>query len=244
MVRAECGYDRCEGWWIIQPCSPNNIAHSPAVSCLSANELINTYELPTADTWEDQSWRDPWLFRHPQTGDFHAFITARVKDGPPDGRGVIAHARSDDLVRWAVLPPVCPAGEFGKMEVPQLVTINGRYYLLFCTLVHTTSVARPQRTGRPPVTGTHYLVADNPLGPFNFSTDEFLAGDELGSLFAGKLVEQANGDWVFIAWRFTSPEGQFIGELSDPYPVTVDGTGNLAVDLQSWSGRLQSKQIA
>ena len=191
------------------------------------------YELPDLETWGDQSWRDPWLFKHPGIGDFHAFITARVKTGPVDGRGVIAHARSNDLSRWEILPPVCEAGHFGTMEVPQMVEINGRYYLLFSTLVHTTAIAHTRRIGLSPVTGTHYLVADNPLGPFRFLRDEFLVGDEVGSLFAGKLIQAPGGQWVFLAWRYFSPKREFIGELSDPFPVTIDQNKNLSVNLYS-----------
>ncbi len=187
------------------------------------------YELLNLDRWEDQSWRDPWVFQHPDTGDFHAFITARVNTGPVDERGVIAHAQSKDLIHWDVLPPITAPGDFGKLEVPQLVEIEGRYYLLFCTLTHTTSAARTRRTGLSPVTGTHYLVADNPLGPFNSSIDEFLVGDEIGSLFAGKLLQQANGDWVFIAWHYLTPNGEFVGSLSDPMPVSMDAAGLLTV---------------
>lgn len=184
------------------------------------------------DVWEDQSWRDLWVFQHLDTGDFHAFITARTYTGPLDDRGVIAHTRSDNLIDWEVLLPVTKPGEFGKMEVPQLAVINDRYDLLFCTLVETTSAARLQRTGLPPVTGTHYLMADNPLDPFNYSTDHFLVGDEIGSSFAGRMVQGPDGNWLFLAWRFMTPDGEFIGELSDPYPVTVDQAGNLSV---TWS---------
>ena len=89
------------------------------------------YELLDTDLWHDQAWRDPWLFRHPQTGEFHALITARANQGPADERGVIGHARSADLVQWQVEPPLTPPGEFGYLEVPQLVAMaNGRYSLL------------------------------------------------------------------------------------------------------------------
>ncbi len=44
------------------------------------------YELLDLDVWDDQAWRDPWVFQHPDRGDFHAFITARVNYGLPDGR--------------------------------------------------------------------------------------------------------------------------------------------------------------
>ncbi|MDX1520817.1 MAG: glycosyl hydrolase family 32, partial [Anaerolineae bacterium] len=43
------------------------------------------YEMLDLNVWEDQAWRDPWVFQHRDTGEFHALITARVKAGPPDG---------------------------------------------------------------------------------------------------------------------------------------------------------------
>lgn len=198
-----------------------------------ANPLIlahpRWYELLDLDLWHDQAWRDPWVFQHPARGDFHAFITARVNYGPADGRGVIAHARSEDLVRWDVLPPVTEPGDFGHLEVPQLVGLGGRYYLLFCAVAAVHSRRWRGRTGLEPRTGIHYLVADRPLGPFRFTTDEFLVGDEIGSFYTGKLVRDPAGEWVMLAARMFAPDGAFIGALSDPSPVTVDGEGNLSV---------------
>ena len=198
-----------------------------------SNPLIEAdpawYEMLDLGQWHDQSWRDPYLFQHPQTGIFYALITARVKRGPTDARGVIGYARSTNFISWQVMPPLTEPGHFGTMEVPQLVEIKGRSYLLFSTLTHTTAAQRLKRTGLPAVTGTHYLVADNPLGPFSYTTDHFLAGDEIGSLFAGKLIQEPSGEWAFIAWRNVAPDDSFLGELSDPYPVTIDAAGKLGV---------------
>lgn len=197
------------------------------------NPILETdprwYEVLDLKVWQDQAWRDPFVFQHPDSGDFHLFITGRVNTGPADARGVIAQARSIDLVHWEVLPPVTEPGDFGQMEVPQWVAIKGRYYLLFCTSVDMTAAQHIQRTGLAAVTGTHYLMADNPLGPFRYTTHQFLVGDALGSLYAGKLVQELDGNWSFLAFRNIASNGEFIGELSDPYPVTVDENGNLVI---------------
>jgi beta-fructofuranosidase len=187
------------------------------------------YELLDLDLWHDQAWRDPWVFRHPEQGDFHAFITARANYGPPGGRGVVGHARSDDLIHWEVLPPVTEPGAFGHMEVPQLANVQGRYYVLFCAQDAVHSSAWRRQTGREPVTGVYYLVADNPLGPFDFIGDEPLVGDKIGSLYAGKLVQDPDGEWVVLAARMHAPDGTFVGELSDPLGVVVGETGSLCV---------------
>jgi beta-fructofuranosidase len=188
------------------------------------------YELLDTKLWHDQAWRDPWVFRSSDTGDFHALLTARVNHGAADERGVIAHARSDNLLHWEVLPPVTEPGDFGQMEVPQQVTIQGRHYLLFSSTIQTQAAARKQRTGSVPVTGTHYLVSKNPLGPFRYTTHEFLVGDPAGTLYAGKLIQALGGEWVFMATRLLASDGTFVGELGDPLPVTVDRAGNLSVD--------------
>ena len=98
--------------------------------------------------------------------------------GPPSR--CIAHARSGDLVHWEVLPPVVAPGDFGHMEVPQFVGIGERYYLLFSSEGEVHSADRHNHTGQAPVTGTHYLVADDPLGPYRYVRDEFLVGDTVG----------------------------------------------------------------
>ena len=195
------------------------------------------YELLDLDLWHDQAWRDPWVFCHPQTGDFHALVTARVNYGPADGRGVIAHARSEDLIRWEVLPPVTEPGDFGHMEVPQLTRIDGRYYLLFSTVAGTHSARWRQRTGLEPVTGIHYVIADDPLGPFRLSEDEFLVGDVVGSFYTAKLVPNADDKWVLLVSRQFTPEGAFLGELADPLPVEIDRAGDLSVD---WRAQAQA----
>lgn len=208
-----------------------------------ANPLIvadpQFYEELDLKLWHDQAWRDPFVFRDPTTGEFHAYITARVNYGPADGRGVIAHARSKDLLDWEVLPPVTGPGDFGQMEVPELVQINGRYYLIFCSSTELSSKIRKERTGQfEPIIGTHYLVSENMLGPFRYTTDDFLVGDKTGSLYAGKLIQAPDGEWMFMAWLNTDSEGKFWGALSDPTPVSVDEKGNLEVTTTTIRGRL------
>ncbi len=187
------------------------------------------YEKLDFDSWFDEAWRDPYLYRHPDTGEFHAYITARANHGAPAARGVIAHAKSTDLSSWDVLPPVTEPGEFGDMEVPQLIEIENRYYLLFSTPKEHHSQTRQARNGLIPITGTHYLVGDSPTGPFRYLTDEFMVGDEAGTLYSGKLIQGSDGQWVFMAFLNFDESGDFIGEISDPMPVTIAEDGRLLV---------------
>lgn len=186
------------------------------------------YEKLDLRLWHDEAWRDPWIYQHPETGIFHAYITGRANHGVPDGRGVIAHATSEDLLNWAVQPPLTLPGEFGQMEVPQLIKIGDLYYLLFCTNAHHYSELRTQRAGVELVHGTHYLVSESPLGPFRYLDDTvFFAGDEIGTLYSGKLIQNPANEWVFMAFRNFDSDGNFIGEIIDPIPVAVEPDGKL-----------------
>lgn len=187
------------------------------------------YELLNLDAWHEQAWRDPWVFQPPGSDKFHAFLTARTNSGPEDGRGVIAHARSADLIHWEVLPPVSESGEYGHLEVPQMVEINEYYYLLFSVTGDVFSKKRSKINAIPQLTGTYYLVADQPLGPFRFATQGTLFADKIGSTYAGKLVHHSSGKWLFLYTRMYAPAGEFLGEIGDPVELVVGQSGSLSL---------------
>lgn len=181
------------------------------------------YETLDPSVWHDQAWRDPWVLFDPDESVYHAYITARSKDGPPEGRGVIAHARSADLAEWEVLPPLTAPAGYGQMEVPQVVGLRGDWYLLFCSDVETQA---PDRQEGSAGTGTYYIKGKGPLGPFLVEEARPLHADRHGSEYAGKLVRR-NGSLLYLAWE-REKEG-FVGALADPRPVLVGTDGDLTV---------------
>lgn len=185
------------------------------------------YEMYDPNLWHELTWRDPWVFEW--QGQFHAYLTARCNTGPTDARGVIGHAVSSDLVTWEVGPPVTQPGEFAFMEVPQLVEINGLWYLFFSVPHDKYAKARLARPAIKRQTGTHYLVADHPLGPFRYLSDDFLVGDEIGSLYAGKVIRNPEDEWVFMAFEHFAPGKLFIGKIADPLPLSIQADGKLFV---------------
>lgn len=200
----------------------------------AANPVIEAdptwYELLGQSNWHDQAWRDPWIFRHPITGRFHALITARVNYGPADERGVIGHAVSDDLHRWEVLAPITSPGKFGHMEVPQIVEMLNRNYLIFSASADMYAQKHLQEPGVEPLHGSHYMIGDHPLGPFEYLSDRFFAGDRSGSLYSSKVIQTHRGDWVLVAFRNYAADGSFIGELSDPIPIEIAPDGQLSIN--------------
>jgi beta-fructofuranosidase len=183
----------------------------------------------------DVAFRDPWLVRDPDDG-WLMYITTRVNHGSMEGRGVIALARSANLVDWSLVGPVTSPGDFGELEVPQYLEAAGRRYLLFCTGKH--SAARLDRPGTTPWIGTHYLTADSAAGPWTLASDPPMAADTEGSWYAGRAVE-VEGRLLFFGWR-RERDSHFEGGLSNPAPLEVQPDGRLHVDLAALDGNRES----
>jgi len=175
-------------------------------------------------------WRDPYVVYSSDEDAYYMFLSARVNTGPSDERGVIGLARSTNLLSWEVLPPVSMPGDFTEMEVPQVVPLNGRYYLLFCATRHATT--KLSSWGSKGWAGTHYLVASKLTGPYLPLTDEPLVADTLGTYYAGKLVRDRTGELSFMAWRQWDEGGNFCGGLSDAVAVHILPDGRLHIDPQ------------
>ena len=184
------------------------------------------YETLSDDVWPDEAWRDPWLFSDPSDGQFHVFLTARANEGERFDRGVIAHARSANLLDWDVLPPLQTPAGFGQLEVPQLIQIHNRWYLIFCSDVETQS---PARRASGPGTGTYYLVGNSPYGPFSMVGNGALDVDAIGSTYAGRILPTSDGVLSFLAWNRADAAGNFLGHLTDPRQVVSRPDGSLSL---------------
>lgn len=189
----------------------------PQNPLISANHKY--YEKFEQNTWHDEAWRDPWVFKDSKTGEFHAYITGRLKEGNPLSRGVIAHAISKNLIDWDVVEPVSCPNMFGTMECSQLAEVQGRYYLLF-------SVQPGEYVGHK-LAGIFYMVSDNPYGPF--SEPKQLCVDPIGQLYSGKLLLGPDNNWYLTTWRKLTLDHEFMGDICEPFPLKIDSLGNLVV---------------
>lgn len=169
------------------------------------------------DDWIGEAWRDPWVFRA-DDGLWHMYITARAPIGDPRGRGVVGHATSPDLDTWTVQPPLTAPAGFGQMEVTQVEVVDGVPTLIFCCYPAEMDDDAAQRHAPG---GMFSITGPSVLGPFDISAARRFPHD---SLYAARLV-QHEGAWNLIGFRDTEG-GVFVGELTDPIPVTsVAGTG-------------------
>jgi beta-fructofuranosidase len=185
------------------------------------------YEEYTPGHWHDRAMRDPWVIKHPDGEGWLMYFTARVPGiAEPNAGGSIGLATSPDLYTWTLQPPVYRGGMFGQMEVPQVFEHQGRWYMLFCTSGNHWSDAYRAFNTQSPVTGTHYLIADHPLGPWRVPPGRFFEGEEPCRRYSGKIVQTERG-LVTMGFIHTIPGADFVGEVSDPIPVSVDVDGLL-----------------
>jgi beta-fructofuranosidase len=177
------------------------------------------YEQLADGAWPDEAWRDPWVFRDPAGEGWRMLLTARANSGDPSSRGVVGRAWSPDLDEWRVESPLSePGSGFGQLEVLQLEQVDGRWVLLFSCLGSELAVERREAGERG---GVWAVNVDDPAGPFDIA-GAYRIADE--TLYVGRLVQDRGGRWQLFAFRNRTPDGQWVGEITDPMPVAwVDG---------------------
>lgn len=187
------------------------------------------YEKYDGKSWPDEAWRDPWVFH--KDGVWHMLITARSHTGDVDNRGVIAHAVSQDLKTWTVQPPLSePGAGFGHLEVPQIVTIDGRHVLIFSSLQPELATTRRESGEKG---GIWSVEAESITGPFDISKATRLTDE---SLYAGRLIQDREGAWRLIAFENYDTDGKFVGAMSDSMKVDWSDKGNLRVIGRTFPG--------
>jgi beta-fructofuranosidase len=186
------------------------------------------YEEYTPGHWHDRAMRDPWVMRDPEGTGWIMYFTARVPGrSEPNAGGAIGFATSTDLVTWTLQKPIYDGGAFGQLEVPQVFKHGRKWYMTFCTAAPQWSEAYREVNPETPVTGTHYLIADSHLGPWT-APKPFLDGANPCQRYAGKIISR-EGKLFLMGFLHDTSEGKFIGKVSDPVELTVNGDGTLKV---------------
>ena len=70
-------------------------------------------------------------------------------------------------------------------------------------------------------------MADGLTGPYEPGPTPYVAADHTGTSYAGKIVD-AEGELMFIATYHETPDGDYIGTISDPVPIVVGADGSIA----------------
>lgn len=162
----------------------NHWTKHPEWTC-SADETI----------YERHDWRDPFIYKHPQTGRYNMILAARTKSGSVYRRGCTGLLTSEDLVNWTVEKPFFAPARYHGHECPDWFRMGDWYYLVFSE--YTTH------------TVTRYVMSQSPDGPWiapandQFDNRAFYAAKtasdgERRFLFGWnptKLGDVDNGEW-------------------------------------------------
>lgn len=161
------------------------------------------------------SFRDPFFCR--PDGKRWLLAAARVGHGPAIRRGCVALLEETGPGRFELHPPLFHPARYGEVEVPNLLQIAGRTYLI-------GSIREDVKV--------HYWVADSPRGPYTNFADNVL-------LPAGNYAARVSsrGDEHFL-WSFFSAGGDTSqgvrNMLPPPKRLEIDTKGELV--LRSFQG--------
>ena len=219
--------------------SADSPAESPArvqrAGMAVSDDLVNWEKLPENPTTEaglphyeprpsgDRKlvhWRDPFLI---DTGDeVHAVICASRSGGEVATGGTVGLMRSTDMRSWEVLPPVEHDRIAQELEVPQVHRIEGRWYLVFCTLGKLLSPEFAARFGdQLPGRSNFAMVGDSPLGPFHIHGTGQIVRHGLDDYFYAAQLVPFQGRWYLLA-TVHDDAGE---RISDPVPIRADADG-------------------
>ncbi len=124
-------------------------------------EISNNWYEHSAD--EGRKWvsfRDPFFYHDPETGDRLLLASARIKQGPVVRRGCVGVAREVSPYRFEFEEPLYYPGLYDDVEVPNLFCLNDRFYLI-------GSIREDVKI--------HYWYGDGLRGPFmNFADNVLL----------------------------------------------------------------------
>lgn len=174
------------------------------------------YEADPAE-WGAVSWRDPKPIR---VGDrWFAAVCAREKSGPLTRRGCVGLIESGDLERWEVRPPLFAPRGYWDLECPQVVEIEGAYYL--------TAAIMEDRTQR-------YWRSDRFEGPYAIPPD----GGQLAPFghYAGRMCRWRD-QHLFLCWHEPSHLTRTAG-TPYPKPSTLQSDIDWTSDVRNPHGKI------
>jgi len=165
-------------------------------------------------------WRDPFL-RRDGAGRLQQLVTAARTDLADDASGTVAVV-TQSSGRWDVGGPLAVDAVTREVECPQVIEVDGAWFLVFSTWPHLFADAVRAEHGPRLRPGTYAMVGDGPDGPFRFAHPEpIVPADHRDQPYAGQLIPFGGGHVLIgTVWRDDGPD-----LLCDPILVTRDGDG-------------------
>ena len=205
------------------------------VGCARSDDLYTwercengSYPLEISGEWyessvdEGRNWvsfRDPFFYNDPATGERLLLSSARVKEGPVIRRGCVGVAREIAPDRFEFGPPLCHPRLYDDVEVPNLLQAEGRYYLIG-SIREDTKI--------------RYWQADDISGPYKNFADNVLLPE---GNYAARVCQVEDR---FLLFNFFQRKVHSYGKevitrlLPPPKELTTDDNGRLI--LRSFRG--------
>lgn len=156
-----------------------------------------------SDLYDRDDWRDPFVFRNEEAGEYWMLVAARTKTGPSRRRGCTALCVSKDLKKWDVREPLYAPGLYRIHECPDMFKMGDWWYLVFSEY---TDLIR-----------TRYRMSRSSKGPWTTPEDDCFDGR---ALYAAKTASDGQHRYLF-GWDPTRAGNKDYG--------TWDWGGNLVV---------------
>ena len=83
--------------------------------------------------YESFDWRDPFVFKNEEEGNYWMLLAARKKGGGAHRGGCTALCKSRDLVNWTCEEPFYAPEMYVTMECPEVFRMGSWWYLVFST---------------------------------------------------------------------------------------------------------------
>ncbi|MGK9149479.1 GH32 C-terminal domain-containing protein [Plantibacter flavus] len=160
----------------------------------TSSDGMRSWDKLPADTfgatagYETADWRDPFVFRDPDSGLWRMLITARHSDGPERRRGVIAQCTSPDLSSWEAAEPFWDPRRYIAHECPEVFQWGEWWYLVYSEFSESFT--------------TRYRMSRSLDGPWLTPDHDTLDGR---AYYAAKSAER-DGRRLFFGW-IASREG-------------------------------------
>lgn len=143
--------------------------------------------------YEDDDWRDPFVFWNAGTEEYWMLLAARLKDGPSSRRGCIALVTSRDLVHWDICDAFWAPHLYHTHECPDLFRWGDWWYLVYSSFTERFA--------------THYRMSKTLEGPWTAPSNDTFDGR---AFYAGKTAGDGHRRHIF-GWNPTREGGTDTG---------------------------------
>ena len=190
----------------------------------------DTFYAPQAG-YEPNDWRDAFVFRNQEAGEYWMLLAARRKAGPSRRRGCTALCTSRDLKTWEVREPFWSPGLYFTHECPDLFRMGDWWYLVYSTFTERSV--------------THYRMSRSLQGPWLAPENDTF---DNRAFYAAKTASDGARRFVF-GWNPTRVDNrdfqpwQWGGNLV-VHEVMQESDGTLSVRIPETVDKAFSKRIS